>query len=296
MKVSDSRPSSGRVLVLGSKGFVAGSLLRELDLHRIAVKAVGASEIDLSSATASSLLEPMIETTDTIVFVSALTPDRGRTIGTMMANLRMAESVATVIEKRQPQRLVYISSDAVYSERESLIREDSNCDPGSLHGIMHLTREKMLADVCKRLSVPYLILRPCALYGANDTHNSYGPNRFLKTAREAGQISLIGQGEEMRDHLHVDDFSRIIVQCIRAEMAGIVNVATGRSISFGDAAKCVASKTGKHVEIQTAPRQAPPTHRHFDVSKLLGLLPGLVFTEFEGGITGVLQKGGNYHA
>jgi len=50
---------------------------------------------------------------------------------------------------------------------------------------MHRTRELMLAAEAK---APLAILRLTAVYGAGDTHNSYGPNRFLRQALKDGRF------------------------------------------------------------------------------------------------------------
>jgi nucleoside-diphosphate-sugar epimerase len=102
----------------------------------------------------------------------------------------MADAVCEAIEAQPCAQVVYISSDAVYDDAAHPVRETSACNPSSFHGVMHLARERMLAESCKKAGTPLLIVRPCAVYGAGDTHNSYGPNRFLKTAVEKSEIAL----------------------------------------------------------------------------------------------------------
>src|SRR5262249_46280748 len=111
--------------------------------------------------------------------------------------------------------LVYISSDAVYANGDTLIGASTRPAPDTLYGQMHYCRERMVVDVAQRWSCPLMILRPCALYGPGDTHNSYGPNRFVRTAVETQRIGIFGQGEELRDHLGVEDFVRLLVLAIQ---------------------------------------------------------------------------------
>src|SRR5207249_12306688 len=131
--------------------------------------------------------------------------------------------------------------------------------PTTLYGLMHLMRERMMLVAAR---APVMILRPCAMYGAGDTHNSYGLNRFMRTALKDRQIQLFGQGEEQRDHLHVEDCARLIELCLQQRHAGILNVATGHAVSFMEVARTVAEIVGG-VEVKRQSRSGPVTHRHF---------------------------------
>src|SRR3546814_11446336 len=64
------------------------------------------------------------------------------------------------------------------------------------------------------------LLRPTLIYGAEDTHNSYGPNRLRRMARKDARITLFGAGEETRDHISVDDVYRLILLTLRHRSEG----------------------------------------------------------------------------
>ena len=114
-----------------------------------------------------------------VVFLSALTPDKGRDSGTLMRNLAMCRAVCEATRAVDIAQLVYASSDAVYSFATTLISEATPPVPTDLYGVMHRARELMLASEAK---APVAVLRLTAIYGAGDTHNSYGPNRFMRQA------------------------------------------------------------------------------------------------------------------
>src|SRR3546814_996991 len=84
------------------------------------------------------------------------------------------------------------------------------------------------------------LLRPTLIYGAEDTHNSYGPNRLRRMARKDARITLFGAGEETRDHISVDDVYRLILLTLRHRSEGVVNLATGHSISYMELARKIA--------------------------------------------------------
>lgn len=269
-----------RIVVLGTKGFIGARLCTLLREQGLPVHEVSSSQADLTKRETADRLAATLRADDHLVFVSALTPDKGRDAATLMRNLEMAITVIDALTKQPVRHLTYISSDAVYTDSASLVDEQTPCDPGSFHGIMHISREKLLNDAAMRLKIPFCRLRPCALFGPGDTHNSYGPNRFVRTARADKKIVLGGGGEEKRDHLFVDDFCKIIIECLVHSAEGTLNAASGQAISFFEIAERIATARGG-VAVEKTVRTNPITHRHFDVTTLIRTFPTIRFTSIE---------------
>jgi nucleoside-diphosphate-sugar epimerase len=278
-----------RVVVLGSTGFVAAHLLAKLGSLGAETLALSAARCDLREKNSVAILREHVRPDDALVFVAALTPDRGRDIRTLMANLAMGENVSAFLEQASCSHVVYISSDAVYADECNPVREMSCCDPSSNHGLMHLVRERMLAQTLKTAQRPLLILRPSLLFGDGDTHNGYGPNRFIRTALDEKKITLFGAGEEMRDHVWIDDLCRLAVLGLWSRSEGVLNVATGSSTSFGDVARIVAQCAGGGVEVVETPRQNPVTHRHFDTAETLRAFPTFAYTPLDEALGSVVN-------
>jgi len=282
------RPS--RAVVLGGSGFVGRAIIEELGRLDVPAVSVSSREVDLCRPEAVERLRGLVRPEDAVVFVSALTPDKGKDAGTLMRNLAMGRQVSALVEQPACSHVVYISSDAVYSDAVSLIRETSPCDPATFHGLMHLVRERMLRQAVQRSRLPLFIVRPCAVYGPGDPHNSYGPNRFVRAALAERTITLFGRGEEKRDHLFIDDVARVAAlgMCHRSD--GVVNVASGVSVSFADLAGLVAELSGEPVRIVPTPRQTPVTHRHLDPAALLRAFPAFRPTPLRVGLTETLAS------
>jgi len=276
--------SPGRVVVIGASGFVGRDLVRHLGELGVPTLPLASRDLDLLRPESRDALRQTVRADDAVVLISALTPDRGRDIATLMRNLTMAENFCAALEASGCAHLTYVSSDAVYEDDANPVRETSCCNPSTFHGLMHLARERMLAYAAGKAKTPLLVLRPCAVYGPGDTHNSYGPNRFLRTARAEGKITLFGNGEEKRDHLYVRDLSRLTGLCLRHRAEGTLNVATGRAASFHDVAEEVARVVPGPVEVVGLPRTTPVTHRHFDVTATLQAFPQFRFTPLAEGL------------
>jgi nucleoside-diphosphate-sugar epimerase len=142
---------------------------------------------------------------------------------------------------------------------------------------MHALRERMLMHTLGS-AVPLAILRPTLVFGAGDTHNSYGANRFMRAAAAERRIQLFGEGEEQRDHVFVDDVIRLVRLVLEHRSSGVLNVVTGQSISFGDLARKVASIAGD-TTVESRPRASGPIlHRHYDPGALFRAFPDFRFT------------------
>lgn len=278
-----------RVVILGGTGFVGSQLVQELRAAGIPALGLGSSDFDLCATDSGQTLLELLEPADVLVFASALTPDKGNDIPTLMRNLRMAEGVASL--NRSPvSHLIYISSDAVYDPADSLVRETTRPHPSSTYAHMHVVRERMFAHAAAQWDCPLLVVRPCAVYGPGDTHNSYGPNRFLRTALTEQRISLFGHGEEMRDHLFVRDLTRLLRLAILHRSEGLLNLATGQSVTFLAAASFVVGLCSHIVTLDHQPRKSPVTHRHYDVTELIRAFPTFQFSDLKLGLRAAIDS------
>lgn len=266
-----------RVVLLGAQGFLASRLRAALEQARTPVHAIGSRDVDLTAPGAATALASALREGDSVVFLSAITPDKGKGIDALMANLRMAEQACAAFAKVRSDHIVYVSSDAVYRETEPFIDERGPADSPSLYGTMHALRERMLMQAVGA-ETPLAVLRSTLVFGAGDTHNSYGANRFMRAAAADRRIPLFGQGEEQRDHVFVEDVIRIVQLVLERRSSGILNVVTGQSISFGDLAHKVAAIAGD-VVVECRSRAAGPIlHRHYDPTALFRTFPDFRLT------------------
>lgn len=275
-----------RTAVLGAGGFVGGAIARAVTDGGGAVTRLGRPEIDLLAPDAVKRLADRLADAEALVVVSAIAPSK--TLATTIDNLRMAQAVLAALAQRAVSHVIYMSSDAVYADDASPVNETSPVQPSSPHGMMHAARELFFRQAIAREKL--CILRPSLLYGAADPHNGYGPNRFRRQAATGEPIALFGEGEEQRDHVHIADVARLVRLCLERRSYGVLNIATGRSVSFRRVAELTAEACGGKATIQGAPRGGPVTHRHFDVTALHKAFPGLSLTPPERGIAQVVSE------
>jgi UDP-glucose 4-epimerase len=249
---------------------------------------LGRREADLLAAAGAERLAAWLRPEDVLVAVSALAPCRNAAM--LRDNIIMAAAIAKAVAEIPLAHVINISSDAVYADSPTPLTETSIRAPESLHGVMHLSREMILASEIK---VPLVMLRPSLLYCAADPHNGYGPNRFRRLAEAGEPITLFGKGEERRDHVLIDDVGELAARVIYRRSAGVLNIATGQTASFREIAEMVVRLSGGSVPIRETPRTGPMPHlgyRPFDITACRTAFPDFAFVPLEQGLSKTLRE------
>jgi nucleoside-diphosphate-sugar epimerase len=283
MQTSSQKPS--RLVVLGAGGFIGGAVARHCGSSGIPVLGLGREQLDLMAADAAEKLAALLHADDTLVFVSAKAPVRN--LAMLRDNLLMADAVCGALKKVSVSHLVYISSDAVYKDSTEPLIESSCAEPGSLHGAMHLTREIALRS---DFAGPFAVVRPTLVYGLDDPHNGYGPNRFRRLAAEGKEIVLFGEGEERRDHVAVTDVAELVRLIVMHKSVGIVNAVSGEVVSFRQLAEYAASEFQPKVRVVGSPRSGAMPHngyRPFTDAAVRQAFPGFHFRSWRDGLAAV---------
>lgn len=269
----------GNAIVLGHSGFLGRAVLRRLASHGVTAHGFSSAKIDLREAGSLAALDDVMGEDDVLWFLSALTPDKGNNLDAFSANVAMATNVARYLEGHRVRRVVYVSSDAVYPPLLEPVTEDARVEALNLYAAAKYASERALSCITEPKGIPLIVARVTGVFGPGDTHGSYGPNSFVRSLAKSGTVKLFGQGEELRDHIYVEDAARILVALAIGENHGIFNVATGVSRTFASIVQALGAIATFAVE--NAPRKAPVWHRRFDIARLRAALPDLELTPFD---------------
>lgn len=118
----------------------------------------------------------------------------------VMGNLNILEACKV----HHIKRFVYASSAYAMS------------DKGSFYGISKLTSEKLTEEYYKKFGLEFTIIRYGSVYGERDFHNNYIYN-LLKKSLKTGEINHSGDGEEIREYIHVADVAKLAVDIIKSD-------------------------------------------------------------------------------
>lgn len=172
-----------------------------------------------------------------------------------------AEMFQWCVRTKQP-RVVYFSSSAAYpialqNGREFTLNEDdiklnNISNPDMTYGWAKLTGE-MLADYARKEGVKVHVFRPFSGYG-EDQDLDYPFPSFIQRAKDIrdGNLDTFevwGDGEQVRDFIHIDDIVEAVMKAIEDEIEGPINLGSGIATSFNELAKACMHFAGKTVPI-----------------------------------------------
>ena len=281
-----------KYIIIGSKGFVGSNICIKLkDYTKFQVIGIDRKKIELLSKKSINKIKNFVNEGDVVVFCAAEAPVKNLDMFTN--NVTMLNNILSDLANINIKSFIYLSSDAVYSDSECSIDEEYQTNPDNLHGMMHLTREKII-----RITYPdkHLIVRPTLIYGYGDPHKGYGPNQFIDTAVNKGKIDIFGKGEELRDHIWIEDVSKILCELIVKDKTGIFNLVSGQLISFNEISDLIVSLLVEYkikVDVSFKKRTSPMPHNGFRKlgnNKILNLLPETKISPFKNNIRNYVEK------
>ena len=278
-----------RVVVLGSNGFVGSSISDQLTKMNIPILKLGKKNVNLLEFDSDSLLSDYLNKEDFLIIVSAIAPVKNEQM--FNDNIFMINQVCKALRMKRVTHVLNISSDAVFADSKKSLSENSFKAPLNLYGTMHLSREIILNYCLDELSTTLAHLRPTLIYGKNDPHSGYGPNLFRRQLLENKDIILFGEGEELRDHVFIEDVSNIAAKMILRKSSGSLNAVTGNVESFYEIAKNMKKIFNKKILIKKTKRNGPMPHdgyRAFDSSLTTKSFPNFKYTNLSDGLVELL--------
>jgi UDP-glucose 4-epimerase len=284
--MTDDSTAATNILLLGSKGFIGGSLVRSLSASgEFVVRGLDLPELDLTDERQVGSLLPRWVENAVVVVTAAITRDKDDSAAAMISNIKMVSNLAQVLKEHPARQLIYLSTVDVYGRRNLKLplNESSAIQPSNYYGISKITREYVLRLACAQAAIPLAVLRLPGVYGPSDTHNS--PIRvFITKALTRRAIAAKGNGSELRDFLYVDDVGEVIVQVVLKRICGTFNIVTGGSHSITDVLKMIERCCGHSIDVSFRGRQ-DDTDLVFEASAILAEIPAFTFTSIEEGLS-----------
>ncbi len=165
-------------------------------------------------------------------------------------------------EKKVKKFIFFSSGGTVYGDHgKKTIKETEKTNPICSHGIMKLTIENYIQVYNRLHNLNYVIIRPSNPYGRiiNSNKNQGIVDIFLKKAINNELLEIWGDGEIVRDYIHIDDLANFIVKVIKQDIKNeIFNIGTGIGTSVNKLIEVIQGILGK--KLQTTYLE----HRNFD--------------------------------
>ena len=133
---------NNRIIILGSNGFISSNIIKLF--NNLGSKIIGLNRKNCNFEKSNSIkkLRDIVQPDDTIIFIAANAPVKNNEM--FLSNINICRNVCEALYDNKFFHFIYISSDAVYFDSKDYLNESSFCQPNSLHGSMHYSREIMI--------------------------------------------------------------------------------------------------------------------------------------------------------
>lgn len=228
---------------------------------------------------------PGLPTTGAMIIYLAPPPGGGN------EDTRIRAFLASVAPGEEPEKVVYISTSAVYGESGSgVVTEETVPEPQTSRGKRRLHAERLVSAWGKERGVAVVILRVTGIYALD---------RLPVTQLTTGQPVLLEELALPSNRIHADDLARICLAALdRGKDGAVFNVSDGSPCSmtsyFNAAADRLFLPRPRQVTMEEARRVMSPLMvsyfsegRVVDSSKMLMELGiTLLYPDLEAGLKG----------
>jgi UDP-glucose 4-epimerase len=278
-----------RIIVFGHTGFIGQNLFNYFKAKCEGIEILGfsSSDVDLTQKGEVERLSDLFNYDAAIILCSALKRQLGDNLDFFSTNMLMVENICSLLEERPVGRFVYYSSGAVYGEdvQHGKITEETPVQPTSFYGIGKFTAERLFwKTIAPKENSSLIILRPPTIYGPGDRGFPYGPSGFTHAAVTNKQITIWGDGTELREFIYIDDVVEITYRLVFSSFEGVLNVTSGKSYSFVDVLDSLGEHTVRPLDIVSRPRSKQKVDNIFVNDRLTGQFPDFTFTDLKVGI------------
>jgi len=121
-------------------------------------------------------------------------------------------------------KIIYTSSAAVYGDNKCSVETDE-LKPSSLYASLKVSNEKLIEKFCVDNKIDYTIVRLFNMYGGNDEFSII--SKILLAIRKNKELTIINNGNSIRDFIHVQDVADIYVKLIDIKNVRVLNIGTG---------------------------------------------------------------------
>lgn len=238
-----------KIIVTGGAGFIGSHLVKKLESSGHKVEIIDIATDKERDVRHLDKIKKLFLGADTVFHLAALVSvpySIDYPIETNLTNLNGTLHVLSAARDAQVRRVVFSSSAAIYGDQKELpVREDAEAMPMSPYALQKLGSEEYLRLFSKVYKLETVSLRYFNIYGPGQ--NSSGPYasvipKFIEQRKSGGVLTIVGDGSQTRDFVHVGDVVRANLSAMESDKVGAgeaINIASGKSVSIRQIAELI---------------------------------------------------------
>ena len=211
----------------------------------------------------------------------------------MMTNVIGTTKVLENCRNQKIEKFVYAASSSCYGLASTPTNENHKISPEYPYALSKFMGEETCFHWSKVYKIPMVSIRIFNAYGPRvKTTGVYGAvfGVFFKQKLENKPLTIVGDGKQTRDFIHVTDVARAFLAAAQTKKNGnVYNVGTGKPQSVNLLAKLVG---GKKISIPDRPGE--PRQSSADIRKIIRELNWRPNISFEEGINQMLTQINNW--
>jgi UDP-glucose 4-epimerase len=151
----------------------------------------------------------------------------------------------TVVEqaRRMGSRVIYAASSSCYGVNPPLpTREDAPIACAHPYALTKRMGEELVLHYGQVYGLPVVSLRLFNVYGPRArTSGAYGAviGTFLAQKANGAPLTIVGDGKQRRDFVHVDDVVEAFMRAATSEQRGVFNIGSGRPSTVNALARMI---------------------------------------------------------
>ena len=195
-----------------------------------------------------TLMSSAMESVDYIFHLAAearIQPAIENPINAVSVNDLGTATVLQCARENQVKKFMFSSTSAAYGRNDSPNVETQSPDPLNPYSVTKLNGENLCRMYTELFGLPTVIFRYFNVYGPRQpVRGQYAPVLgIFKRQKDAGEpLTIVGDGNQRRDFVHVEDVARANVMAALADpgqdaYGEVYNIGTGKNFSVNEIAE-----------------------------------------------------------
>lgn len=254
-----------KCLVTGAAGFIGSNLVDKLvaQKHKVigidnfatgsrenlksSIKKIKLKKIDIRSLQKlkKANLSRDVDWVFHLAGLADIVPSIKSPIDYLNTNITGTQNILEIFRKSKLKKFIYAASASCYGiPKKFPTNENSKIDPRYPYALSKYLGEELVMSWAKVYKMPNISMRFFNVYGQRSrTTGAYGAvfGVFLAQKYHNLPLTIVGNGKQTRDFIHVDDLTDALIKAAKSKYIGkIYNIGSGKETSVNYITKFIS--------------------------------------------------------